>query len=414
MGMQTVCRRILAAAVPAGFVVVPLFWPEPALAQVGDALDASVRALETVFRQSADTLGVWARQLLLGLLVLDLVWRSGKWLLSGQSVGEFAEPMVYTIGIVGLAWGFTTLAPDVVGWVARQATILSNDALPGAGSALTPSGIMGAGLDRALEWVEAANVLDPESWALLVCAFIALVMMAAELAMVILVYAEMYLVGLVGLVTLGFAGLAQTRGVATRYVMTMFAKGFKLMTLLLVADAAHGLAEIAEATTRTVGQTTNSMRFANVPSPTSFEGSVTVAGAMSAVLLQMIGVALMLTLPAAVERLVAGAAVGDAAGTGGRMVAGAAVSGGVAAAGAALGATGGAAAAGGPALKAARGMDPASAATSVAKSVGLGALKGGVNWGQVASERGGIGKELGARLSDRVNRMGARDPEGDS
>ena len=411
--------RILPAALAVALGLAVLLWPDPALAQVGDALDAVVRSLEEVFRRSADTLSVWARQFLLSLLVLDLVWRGGKWMISGQSFADVAEQMVYTIGIVGLAWGFTTLGPDIVNWITRQATILSNAAVPGSGSALTPSGILGSGLRRAFGWVEAASIIDPRSWALLVCAFIALVMMAAELAMVILVYAEMHLVGLVGIVTLGFAGLSQTRGIATRYVMSMIGKGFKLMTLLLVADVAHSLAEVsievldaAAPTGLEIDRLRNQHGSGGQDEPVS---SVSVAGAMSAILLQMIGVALMLTLPGAVERLVAGSSVGDVAGTGAKMVAGTAASGLAAAGGAALGAAGGAAPG---ALKAAREVGAGAitggvnwkAVAESGKAAARGAAQGGVNWGQVASERGGIGKELGSRLRDRVNRPAAGSP----
>ena len=401
MRMPSLGSRALAAAFAFVLGLAVLLRPDPALAQVGAALDSAVTALETVLRQAGDTLGFWARQLLLGLVVLDLVWRGGKWAMSGQSVGEFAEPMIYTIGILGLTWGFTTVAPDVVGWMTWQATVLSNAAQPGAGSALSPSGLLDDGLGRAFEWVEAASLVNPKSWALLLCAFIALVMMAAELAMVILVYAEIHLVGLVGIATLGFAGLSQTRGVATRYVMTMVGKGFKLMTLLLVVDATHGLAQAAEEVTRFAAQDVVEVRGVVVASPDD-EPSVTVAGVMAAVLLQMIGVALMVTLPGAVQRLVSGAAVGDVAGTGGRMVAGAAVSGGAAAAGAA--AAGSMGAMSGAVHGAAAARDQGGKA--MARSAGIRALQGAVNWGALGGQ-GRVLNELGSRLSDRVNRMGA-------
>lgn len=415
-------HRILPAALAVLLGLAVLLRPDPALAQVGEALDTAVSALEEVFSRSADTLAVWARQLLLLLVMLELVWRGGKWAISGQSFSEFVEPMVYMIGIVGLAWGFSAAGPEIVRWITWQASTLSSAAVPGSGSTLTPSGILGGGLARAFEWVQAARLTDPKSWALLVCAFISLVMLAAELAMVILVYAEMHLVGLVGIITLGFAGLSQTRGIATRYVMTMFGKGFKLMTLLLVADVAHSLAEVAVATSETVapaGLEIDRLREQHAGGQGDQGPSVSLAGAMSAILLQMIGVALMLTLPGAIERLVAGSAVGDVAGTGAKMVAGTATSGMTAAGVAALGATGGAMAGGAAAAKTAGagaftgGVNPkslAEGAKAAAKGATSGALKGGVNWGGRAAQ-GKVMTELGSRLQERVNRVGNSAPK---
>lgn len=400
-----------AAGAVAGLAL--LFLPDPALAQVGAAVDGAVTALEAVLRQAADTLGFWARQLLLGLLVLDTVWRGGRWLLSGQSVSAFAEPMLYTIGIVSLVWGFTTLVPEVVGWITWQATTLSNAALPGAGSSLSPSGIMAQGIDRATQWIGEVGI-DPRTWAFFVCAFISLIATAMELAVLFFVYAELHLVGMVGIATLGFAGLTQTRGIAARYVMSLVGKGFKLLALLLVADAAHGLAQaVLDAT-----MTTPSPTYVPRPmalAPVALTPSITLAGALGAVLMQVIGVVLIAILPPAVERLVAGSAVGDISGAGAKMVAGAAATGLMTAAGAAVGAAGGAAASGAAAAKTAGAgaftgggvnMDALrQGGTAAAKAASAGALKGAVNWGALGKD-GRIMNELGHRLKSRVNRLG--------
>ncbi|MXW85300.1 MAG: hypothetical protein F4Z55_05055, partial [Boseongicola sp. SB0667_bin_21] len=121
-------NRHLPAALAVLLGLAVLLLPVQALAQdaeaitvekAGGALDTAVESLEAVFRTSADALGNWARQLLLILLVLDLVWRGGKWVLSGQSFAEFAEQMTYTIAIVGLAWGFSVGVPDIVDEIAN-------------------------------------------------------------------------------------------------------------------------------------------------------------------------------------------------------------------------------------------------------------------------------------------------------
>ena len=416
MRMNPFGSRALPAMIAVAIGLVLAVRPDPALAQVGAALDSAVDALGNVLESAGATFSQVAQQILLVLLVVEFVYRGGKWLISGQSVGEVVEPMLYTIFVVAMAWLFATKVPEVVTEIAAEATRIAGSGGPGVETDLEPSKVIDAGLARVFQWLQATRVMDPESWAFLVCAFIALLAVALQVTMMILIYAELYLVALGGIVTLGFAGLTQTRGIARAYVLALFAKGFKLVTLFLVVDATHRIAMLAEQSIRTVADSTNAMRFANVTVQAAHEPSVTVAGAMAAVLLQVIGVALVITLPGAVERLVGGSAVADVAGTGGRMVAGAAMSGGAVAAGAAMGAAGGAMAGGAAAAKTAGagaftgGVNwPALAegGKAAVKGATLGGLKGGVNWSQIASERGGIGKELGARLSNRVNRLGS-------
>lgn len=407
MRMQSIEKRVIPAATAIAIGILLMSWPGPALAQVGAALDGSTEALKTVLTQAGATLGFWARQLLIGLVVLDFVWRGGRWAFSGQSISAFAEPTVYTIGIVTLAWAFTSMVPDVVGWITWQATVLSNAAQPGAGSALKPSEMMSEGLGRALQWIGEMS-WDPASWVFLLCAGISLIVMAAELAMVFLVYAEIHLVGLVGIATLGFAGLTQTRGVAKVFVMVLFAKGFKLLTLLLVVDATHRLAQAVVDATMTDLATSGGgpMQLAQ---DVVIEPSVTVAGAMGAVLMQIVGVVLVIMLPGAVERLVGGTAVGDVAGTGGRMIAGAGTSA-MMTAGAAVAAGTAGAVAGGAAPVVKSGLEAAKTGApfpgkAAAKAGLIGALQGGVNWGALG-KNGNVLGELGGRLQRGVNRIG--------
>lgn len=379
--------RTSRASVIVGIVfTICLLRADPALAQIvgGGALDNAVDAMKATLERAGASLAEAARAILLFLVLFDFVLRAGKWVISSQSVGDFAEPMVYTIGIVTLAWGFSAAVPEVATWIAETAVNVAEQAQPGAAAVtpdtLRPSEMMKTGLDRAFGWLGEISVWNPSSLVYVVCAFISVIVMAAVLAMVIMTYAELYLVSMVGIVTLGFAGLSQTRGIASRYVMSLFGKGFKLMTLLILVDATERLARTAVGTS----------------------GGATMEGALSAVLLQVVGAVMIILLPGAVERLVAGSAVGDAAGTGAKMVAGAAASGGAAVAGAASGGAMGAMAG---AAKGASSGAPFGGGGALA-----GALKGGVNWGKLGAERG-ISKELGSRLHGRINRVGTGTPK---
>lgn len=398
-------RSIGRIAVPAlaGLVgILVLVAADPALAQnaTGGALNNSIDAMRFLLEQSADTLRDRARQLMLGLLVLDFVWRGGKLVMSGQSVGEFAEAMGYTVAIVSLAYGFTGIVPELVSWLATTATNLTHAVAAGSAEAytpadLTPSGMVRSGLLLILEW-ERRIEWNPNTWLYLICVFFSIIVLAIKLSLVVVIYAELYIVGLVGIISVGFAGLSQTRGVARQYVMALFAKGFKLLTLLVLVDATERLAR-------------------SVATPD-------IEGAMSSIVLQVLGASLIMILPGAVERLVGGSAVGDAAGGAAAKVAGMARSGvmvaGAAAAGAAGGAVAGGAAAAAAAAKTAGagaltggvnmnalGQGAKAAVTAGMKGASVGALKGGVNWGASAMD-GKLKSEIGERLRTGVNNIG--------
>ena len=407
MRMQPFSKPAQAAIAAVVVGLVLLVRADPALAQVGGTLDDAVDAMATLVSHAGDRLRDWTRRLLLSLLVLDFVWRSGRWLLSGQSVSAFAEPMLYTIGIVSLAWGFAEVGPEVVSWIAAEATGLGGygpqQSAPhqGAGRELRPSGILSDGLARTQAWIGKVGTI-PSTWAFLICAFISLVVLAATLAMLILVYAELYLVGLVGIATLGFAGLTQTRGVASRYVMALVGKGFKLLTLLLIVDATHRLALMVSDGNTTTTITTSSPW----TGPQTYQvTSVSLEGVLGAVLMQIIGGVLVILLPGAVEKLVGGSSVGDVAGSGAKMVAGAAATGLAAGGAAAAGAAAGTAApVMGNALKAMTTGAPIGGKETM-KAALTGGLQGGMNWGSLGKD-GKIMNELGRRLRDRVNSLG--------
>ena len=379
-------RHAFAAVV----VLAILLWPDAVFAQpvVGGALDNSVDAMQATLARGGGALAVLARRILLFLLVIEFVWRGGKWLFSGQSVGEFLEPMVFSIGLVTLAWGFTSAVPEVVEWIAAGAVDIASQAAPGATitpADLRPSGIMAKGLERAFGWIEEISLWEPSSLLYVGCAIVSVVVLAGVLAVMIIIYAEIFLVALVGIVTLGFAGLSQTRGIAAKYVMSLFGKGFKLMTLLLLVDATERLAQAATGT------------------------AASMEGALSAILLQIIGAVMIMLLPGAVERLVAGSGVGDTAGSGGKMVTGAAAAVAAPAAGALAGANMGAVAGAVKGVNEARGQGT----KAMLKAAGTGALKGGWNWGGTGRQ-GKITSELGDRLGRRVNRVGSGGRQGDA
>ncbi len=267
-------------------------------------------ANETAVRITSGGVGLSmaAVQVLLFAGVLNVVFQFGKWVFARRPVAELAEPALVAVAIVGLAVAFVTLGPSIArlvgGALAVVATLGASEgqsfATAAAGEGILPSDLMVAWVQRVVAWVGEAGA-DPGSWAYLGCAFVSVVVLGIVLGVSFLIYAELLLVSFAGIVVLGFEdvkapgerqdsspspaarfGAAEAPGAARRYLTSVFAKGVKLMTLLLAVDATGRIS-------REIGQAT---------------GAGALEDALSLVLLQIAFVMVILVLPAALERRV--------------------------------------------------------------------------------------------------------------
>lgn len=341
---------------------------DPAFAQpsgAGGALDNAIENMANTLDRIGDTLGQRAQQILLGFLLIEFVWRGGKWAIQGQGLDEFAQPMVYTIGIVSLVWLFATIVPEIVDWLAATAVDIAGSV--DGSSVITPSDLVRDGFSRSTSWLGEMRLRQPSTYFYMIAAVVAIIVLAIQVAMIVVIYAELYLVGLAGIITLGFAGLSETRQIATSYVLMLVGKGFRLMGLLIIINATQ---EITLTLARADGTGPESV--------------------MAVLLLQIVSVILILTLPSTLERLIAGAAggssVSEAVGAKVGSTATTAATAGVAATGGAL--VGGAAGA-----LAAKG----SGAMSMASSMARGAGQTSLDWGTIAN-RGQIGSVVMERM----------------
>ena len=280
-----------------------LFWPDPGQLPANRAPELAAEAVETAAPHDiADARAAAARlaeggfrlsrlavQLLLVVGVLILVWQFARWVLARPPPGELAEPVLGTVAVVTMASAFAVLGPAIAsligGMLAVVATLGASEgqsfATVAPGEGILPSGVMVAWVDRLVAWVGEAGA-NPASWAYLGCAFVSLVLLGIVLGVSVLIYADLFLVSLAGVVTLGLADLTEMRGAASQLVTSVLGLGVKLLTLLLVVDMA--------------GRVTGEIGHA--------AGGGTLEDALSVVLLQILCVLLILVLPATLERRV--------------------------------------------------------------------------------------------------------------
>ena len=251
---------------------------------VADARESAARLAEGGFRLSR-----LAVQFLLVVGVLILVWQFGKWVLARPPAGELAEPVLGTVAVVAMASVFAVLGPAIAslvgGMIAVVVTLGASEgqafATVAPGEGVLPSGVMVAWVERLVAWIGQVEA-DPASWAWLGCAFVSVVVLGTVLGVSVLVYADLFLVSVAGVVTLGFADLAEMRGAARQLVTSVLGLGVKLLTLLLVVD-------VTGRVTREIGHAA---------------GGGTLEDALSVVLLQIVCVLLILVLPATLQRRV--------------------------------------------------------------------------------------------------------------
>ena len=350
-------------------------WADPAFAQ-GEGIDNAIANMHQTLDTVGTTIGQRARQLLLLLFGIDIVLRFGRWAITDARIDEVFGAFIFQFLFVLIVYALTLLVPQSVAWLTSVATQLASEA-GGLNTAPSASAMIVDGLKRAVGWLGEISPLRPGTWFYLLAAFISIIVLAMTIAILVVTYAEIYLVALAGMIVMGFAGLQETRSLASGYIRMLIGKGLKLMGLLIIFST---MGQIA--TTSAVGQ------------GTGFEN------AMVVILLQIISAVLVLVLPGAIEGLMSAPGGSSAAivagGAAGRLTqAGLAkVMAGVAAvAKVATAATAGAAAGAGKGLSGAAGATAASKAASALKGAGSGAM----DWAGTA-QRG----ETAQRIKDGV------------
>ena len=274
--------RPVLAVVGLAFVFMLLAVTDPALAQgAGGTVDAAIARMESTLSHLGNNLGEAARDLLMILFGIDLVLRFGRWAMEESSFGQVFGAWLFQLAFVAIVYVMVLLIPELV----DQLTELAGRFAGYAGGLEKPSasGLITSGIDQAVGWIGETRWNAPSTWLYIISAVISVIVTAMTVAFLVIAYAEIYLVGLAGIIVLGLAGLQETRGAAIAYIRMLVGKALKLMALMIVYGAL---------TTLTSKLTVDSA------------GGAGVSAALGTIMLQIIGALLIISLPSTVEGLV--------------------------------------------------------------------------------------------------------------
>jgi P-type conjugative transfer protein TrbL len=297
-----------------------LFLADKSLAQSVDAssADGVIEALKGVLDAKGEAVGANARILLLALFGVDLVLSFGRASLSGEELGPIVSRFIFRLLFVCFILFVIMYAAEIVHMITnasiRLASESSNDKLADP----SISAVLGDGLERALALFKEAKSWSPVKIVFYpLAALLSLVVTAIIAGMLITVYAEMFIVALAGMITLGFGGLEVGKNSAVTYIKTLIGKGLKLLGLLIVYSLMTNLmVEVARA------------------------GSVFGLGienVATILILQFITVIMMYAIPNSLESLAGGIGGNAAAAIAGAIVAKLSIPAAAATAGAAIG-----------------------------------------------------------------------------
>ena len=297
-GMQVLSRsawlRLFPVLCTALAILVLVFLPTVTLAQeaaeAGGTVDAMIDQMSQTLTTLGKNAGQAARSLLLILFGVDLVLRFGRWALQGSTFDEVWGTWLYQLTFVCIVYVLVLMVPEVVTALTKLAMKFAST----AGSAdvePTASGMITDGLSRAVGWVKAIDFWTPSTWLFLSTAILSIVVTAMTVAFLVITYAEIYLIGLAGIIVLGFAGLQETRAASVSYIRLLIGKALKLMALMIVYGAVATL-------TTALAQ----------------DASTGTGGALGMIMLQIIAALLIISLPGTVEGLVSNIGASSAEG----------------------------------------------------------------------------------------------------
>jgi len=382
--------RIRSVIVPViipviALVILTTLLPGPAVAQTtpgvdrataadaGGVLDDVVLQIKGSFAAVGTRLSDIARAALFTLVVIDFILRAGRALIGNDPIESLIRGFVFQIGFVALASAFILFVPEFVDFLARTAIRIAG----AAGSPdVSASNLVGDGLRRATNWLGEISIRRPGTVFYIVAAAISVIVLAVTVAMLVVIWAELYLCALAGLIALMFAGLTETRDIALGYVNALVGKAFKLMGLLIIVAA--------------TGEMTSGLA--------RMDGSG-FGAAMGMILMQIVGAILILTLPGALEGLIGNKFASKASDMGGKM---AMTTGAAATAGTVAGGATGVSRAARQGVEAAKaGGGPMDIARASLQGLRTGATDGALDGGGTVA-RGETLRSIGNQIRDRL------------
>ena len=211
-------------------------------------LDSMIRSMEQISQGMTGGIADVAIRLLYTKAALEMTWTFGKGAIQGEGFAALLLKMIVRAVVVGLFYLCLTWGDDLVRLAIDSAIAVAGVA--GIAVDPSPSGVLSQALETVGRLLGELSILSPgHSVGLVLVGMAVAITAAAMAAMIVLVYAELYLMAVAGLLALGFGGLDATRDMAVNYIRMLVAKGFKLLTLLVVNGLVMGTLDAAFQTT---------------------------------------------------------------------------------------------------------------------------------------------------------------------
>ena len=258
----------------------------PALAQnAPGGLNDMIRSMERISAGMTGGIVQAATTLLYTMAAIEFAWSFARGTIQGEGLSALLSRAITRLVIVGIFVVALAYGSDLVRLAIDSAIALAS--LGGSAAEPSPSAVLSQALGMVGSLLGSISILSPgHSVGLVLIAIAVIIAAAVTAAVMVLVYAELYLMAVAGLVTLGLGGLDATREIAVNYIRMLCGKSLKLLTLLIV----NGLV------TATIDQAFQA----------ASSGTGDLFSALQILIVQIVGLVLVLQLPASVESLFGG------------------------------------------------------------------------------------------------------------
>lgn len=345
-------------------------------------IQATLEAMNSAMTALTTTISRLARNLLISLFVIDLVLLAGRTVLSGEEMGPAVSRFIYRLLFAFICFTLIANASEVIAWLSDKALDIAQLSANGAGVNFTEPSIAGIMRDAARDAMALFGKVEwnPGTWLFLIAGLTQLVVSAVMGAVLVVSTIELYLVGILGLFALGFAGLEVAQGSASLYIKSMIGKAMKLLGLMLMWSLTTGL--------------TNAI---------VVSAGVTAATALAIIAVLIFTGVLIMTLPNSIEALAGGIGSSAAAAIAGGITAWAAGRAAATTAGAGIGGAAGALKGG---IQGAKGGLSGGVSSTIVGGVTGAAKQGAAKAAQygAAGAKGGVGG-LAGKIGGDVGRI---------
>ena len=194
--------------------------------------DRFIGELAAAGERAAAGLAQGATGLLIILFTVDLVWRGGRWTLTGTGPG-FLAALTSRLLAVLMCMALIAAAGPTIAFIGELAARLAGHA--GGGPPFSMARFAASKMALAFSLFESFGSVTFEIKAMIATVALIIVLLAGmQMAVVIFWYVRLFLAAAAGIPVIGFGGLTQGMAAAQAWMFSLMASGMSLMALLLV------------------------------------------------------------------------------------------------------------------------------------------------------------------------------------